>query len=298
MTDPLRMERPRTSARGDDLGDVLASIRRLIAQETAPARADGSGPVDRPAEGPVGATGAGASPQPSGSAPGEETGLPLSPGRTMAMTSSLAEAVEAAAARMADTARRVEAARSVPAEPPFRLNPDALIPAAAACAPAPEPTLRLSPRLSVLEGGAEAAPSASRTPSGALATGPDAAPTPQQGVPQVEAEPGFAALPDTAAETATVRALAARLNDDHAGLIAPPITRDRDEPFPNLAATVSADIATEQTMDAHPLRNLLRDAIRDELRGEFADRLDSDLRRLVREELAAALTEAFGKPAA
>lgn len=51
----------------------------------------------------------------------------------------------------------------------------------------------------------------------------------------------------------------------------------------------------EPTMDAHPLRQLLREAIRDEMRGEIGQQIDTELRRVVREELAAALTEAFGR---
>ena len=51
----------------------------------------------------------------------------------------------------------------------------------------------------------------------------------------------------------------------------------------------------EPSMDAHPLRQLLREAIRDEMRGEIGQQIDTELRRVVREELAAALTEAFGR---
>lgn len=52
---------------------------------------------------------------------------------------------------------------------------------------------------------------------------------------------------------------------------------------------------SEPSMDAHPLRQLLREAIRDEMRGEIGQQIDTELRRVVREELAAALTEAFGR---
>ncbi|QJD16380.1 hypothetical protein [Paracoccus sanguinis] len=51
----------------------------------------------------------------------------------------------------------------------------------------------------------------------------------------------------------------------------------------------------EPFMDARPLRQLLREAIRDEMRGEIGQQIDTELRRVVREELAAALTEAFGR---
>ncbi|WP_394318972.1 hypothetical protein [Paracoccus panacisoli] len=51
----------------------------------------------------------------------------------------------------------------------------------------------------------------------------------------------------------------------------------------------------EPSMDAHPLRQLLREAIRDEMRGEIGQQIDTELRRVVREELATALTEAFGR---
>jgi len=48
----------------------------------------------------------------------------------------------------------------------------------------------------------------------------------------------------------------------------------------------------------HPLRALLREAVRDELECEMRHRLDTELRQMIRAELSAALTEALARPAA
>lgn len=222
MTDPLRIDRPRATSRGEDLGDVLASIRRLIAQDVKVA--DGVQPAEAPSSRPFGGAldgtptqdrpaidsatvehlrplrleaGAAAdhvgvvplhpavpatdaadakptgaahleldAPAPTATMPGAGDAAelleqvtpqpPLSPARTAELTASLAEAVEAAAARMAETARRVEEARSHQAEPPFRLRADALIPAAPLSHEG-EPHGRLSSRLSIIERIAEPA---------------------------------------------------------------------------------------------------------------------------------------------
>lgn len=456
MTGPLRQDRPRPLARGEDIGDVLASIRKLIAQDAPGAQggeAGGPAAVTEPAI-------AMASPRIAGD-------LPLSPARTATLTNSLAEAVDAAAARMADTARRVEAARAAAPEAPeapFRLNPDALIPAAAPRHP-PEPRLRLSPQLAVVGGmdesaesepgaglaaqdavapgvGAEARDSLVRAGGGVvaappsvrveddvaavpsadaqIATDPVAAPpvldapftvvaggaqgAAQVGLAEAQSAPGTAppAYPAAAAPVAPAVArpapaapvagpvagdpsavgapvaspaahppaappnaafgaaapaegsrtalgasptaatlasaapvgatppyapaedmtpapvrLAAAPNAAlgalmpraagpastpsasaplSAGPLTPPSARADLEP-PAPAHHPDLPTLTEQLMDAHPLRNLLREAIRDELRGELGQRLDGDLRRMVREELAAALTEAFGQAA-
>lgn len=462
MTGPLRQDRPRPLARGEDIGDVLASIRKLIAQDAPGAQG-----------GEVGAPAAFTEPAIAMASPRIAGDLPLSPARTAALTNSLAEAVDAAAARMADTARRVEAARAAAPEAheaPFRLNPDALIPAAAPRHP-PEPRLRLSPQLAVVGGmdegaesepgaglaaedavapavGAEACDSLVRAGGGVVAASPsvrvedDVAAVPsadteiatdpvaappaldapftvvaggaqgaaQVGLAEAQSAPGTAppAYPAAAAPVATAAPVApAVARPAPAAPVAGPVAGDpsavgapvaspaahppaappnaafgaaapaegsrtalgasptaaalasaapvgatppyapaedmtpapvRRAAAPNAALgaltpraagpastppasaplsagpltppSARADLEspapahhpghptlTEQLMDAHPLRNLLREAIRDELRGELGQRLDGDLRRMVREELAAALTEAFGQAA-
>ncbi|ARJ68857.1 hypothetical protein [Paracoccus contaminans] len=203
MTDPLRIDRARAPGGDEDMGDVLASIRRLIAQDDGPSgtaaapAADGTG-FPRPAAGmaapapafrdaagggaeqpgplrlerTTGAESAGLVAFPSfGTAPARPAFLPsgtpvtpaaalqtpaapagvlpLSPAGTAELTASLAEAVGAAAARMAETARPAapeeHAMPDDSAEPPFRLRPDALIPAAPPAMHA-GPAQALSPR--------------------------------------------------------------------------------------------------------------------------------------------------------
>lgn len=476
MTDPLRMERPRVTARGEDLGDVLASIRRLIAQDaTAPATpapaqpapaapagdsadafrppaafAGGAGDPAAADNRPLRLEGAlirslpGAAPAPDRAAaatatddasekaaiadvPDEErradlpvmptaqpqtapadlpqiaavvpaptffddsavpaaappasggsaAQAPLSPIRTAELTASLAEAVEAASARMAETARRVEQTRDAQAKAPLRLRPDALIPAALlppeaeALPPRPTPWGPASgPSIGAADayqaalgtapdiGNVAVMPTTGPAPlfhdgrSGGLpiagdpaafdtdpgsdpATGPttwddtsDATPqvgwqaagfagdhmrqrptsdraetlggAPTGGVPQPGA-PATAALPVPAAPVppdAAARAAAGHDADVARALQGHP---DRPAPAATIAEAQTSDTpahtTTEQTMNALPIRTLLRDAIREELRGEIGQTLDADLRRMVREEIAAALAEAFA-PAA
>ncbi|ARJ68858.1 hypothetical protein B0A89_03635 [Paracoccus contaminans] len=77
----------------------------------------------------------------------------------------------------------------------------------------------------------------------------------------------------------------------HAGTALSPAAAPGTTPAPSMAQLM------EHRMNAQPIRDLLREAIRDELRGEIGRQLDTDLRRLVREELALALTEALAMPA-
>lgn len=69
------------------------------------------------------------------------------------------------------------------------------------------------------------------------------------------------------------------------------------EPAPQLhaAQTPRPDLAAATD---HPLRALLREAVRDELECEMRHRLDTELRLMIRAELSAALTEALARPAA
>lgn len=135
MTGPALRRSPE-----EDMGDVLASIRRLIAQEPALAAPRDPAPPAPPAT--------------------DVANLPPEPALPT-RTADLARAVEAAAARINAASERAEAVRqSGEPQPPLRLRPDALIPDA--LVPAAEPTrlpegrLRLSAALAVVEPGPEA----------------------------------------------------------------------------------------------------------------------------------------------
>lgn len=426
MSDPLRMERPRTTARGEELGDVLASIRRLIAQDARPG-ADAAQAGDGPAGEPVSATApAGGANHPSAPAtrplrlegalpqaaplsspppaplhagewPGDGRGLPLghmppgdapvshpapvadeqppqpplSPARTAELTASLAEAVEAAAARMAETARRVEETRDARARAPFRLRPDALIPAAL-LPPDADSQLRPAPRHPANDHG-EVTLNAGREGFGAWPGAEDDAAIagePEATTQAVQDAQGVALAADDSSAAAAVghgNATAggwtqAAADHTHAPAIgdlgrhtplgasvppgasladdlplppatdsdalghpvaaaawppapvagsdaspAPPECRECPSGLPqppDRAPDASpADLdakhtaATEQIMNPLPIRTLLREAIREELRGEIGHQLDADLRRMVREEIAAVLAEAFAQTA-
>ena len=400
MTDPLRLTPARMTSKGEDIGDVLASIRRLIAREQAdatggtakstvihpmtPAAIDhdphGTRATDRHTAPPAAPL---AHPLPDG---GQAPGHPnqalaaghASANRPAIAPAALAQAVDAAAARMADTARRVEAARAV-AETPFRLDPDALIPPIG-IAPQPEGRLSLTAALAVVDTAAADAsphwPTPSDAPRGpdaqflvapleadrphAPAADPPAAPvaTVQPSTPQGQSSgtplaTGQAQAPEAQSPVAGVGADQPRKSG--AQSFGSPVTTDRpdaldadhlvaplaadqshgsaawragpatpDQPSVSGARPSAAPVATHQPAaegspwgtpsrepvgsptttpslpfqeprmsDDHPLRKLLRDAIRDELRGELGARLEGDLRAMVREELAAALTEAF-----
>lgn len=62
---------------------------------------------------------------------------------------------------------------------------------------------------------------------------------------------------------------------------------------PSYAADTAAAGQPSQGEEDNPLRLLLREIVRDEFEGELQRRLDDDLRRMVRSEIAAALTEAL-----
>lgn len=450
MTDPLRTNHARAFGGDEDRGDVLSSIRRLIAQddgpsgaETAPAEGRGTAhphpaagmpapaspsqggvgaeqPRPLRLERPAAAESAGLVAFPSfGAAPARpacpasgsplmltpDSGVaaarggppPLSPAGTAELTASLAEAVGAAAARMAGTARPVthedHAMHDDPAEPPFRLRPDALIPAAPAAAPQAGPAQPLWPQplpaqpLSPVWGDARAeaagdnpsepAPpltpaSAWRRDAGAVAesapsvAGPvpaalsawstdraDALPGPvgaaaagrapsaaagvlaaggvvgasdgyAQAVPGLPARsdaaiggvpapaeraalwPGRADTQSTGTQpvgTQPVGTPARSAAAPGAASPAPTAGTQHDRTALSLATApdtppeISMADPMEHRMNAQPIRDLLREAIREELRGEIGRQLDTDLRRLVREELAVALTEALTLPA-
>lgn len=323
MTEPLRRAPPQRAKNPDELGDVLASIRRLIAQEGAALQDAGAG-------GPV-ASGA-AQTDPTGPVFRDPLTLRAAAPRPVQDSAALSLAVDAAAARMADTARRIEAARletELAAAAPFRLNPEALIPPAEQPAWA-DPQRRLTPGLlaevtatpvKVDEGGAPiqetqdmrslasqqalytSAPGETLVAE-ALPAWPETAPdSPSALAPAAVAEtqPRYtnaaSDLPDatvpqpTSPESTKQETAAMLLNADRAQAT---IT-----PHPSAAAPLHSMAAP-----AHPetppvagegllVRQLLREAIRAELSAELGERLDGELRLLVRQEIAAALSAAL-----
>lgn len=340
MTPPLRAEPMRTNSRGEDLGDVLASIRKLIAQDgqgeaqaKTPSQISSNDGFSR--AGTVSAVRSGAnmvqpdaplrlgeahSPEvaalpPAALAPqtdsdgfkpfmakvaAETDHPPLSPDRVAALTTSLADAVDAAAARMAETTRRIEEAKASRSDTPFRLHPNALIPSAPpvlSAMPSIEARSLAQHRLSVVEPqSGEATEWPDTTAGGGL---------PAEDEVLAESVASNFVEPNTAAQDEDVPDLFQPLANELAPGTAARV--DIDASLTPGASPTFAHVPTpnpdnnqsnsELNMDSHPLRDLLRDAIREELRGEIGQQFDGDLRRIVREELAAALTEAFGKPA-
>lgn len=228
---------------------------------------------------------------------------------------------------------RPETAQGI--QSPFRLGPDALIPPAFARPGTgergpqspyadPKPMTsgadrpRLSPMLTVVEPPAAAQgtnhrveradvqPLSALQPADARPTGqsigdyttalppaaePLAAAPPHPGSPSAPATPLFARMPspsDLLTSTNAPLAVPDRPGAPQTTPASPVTPEQQTEDQTNPAQP-------EPTMDAHPLRQLLREAIRDEMRGEIGQQIDTELRRVVREELAAALTEAFGR---
>ena len=318
MTEPLRRAPPQRAKNPDELGDVLASIRRLIAQE-------GPALQDAGAGGPV-ASGA-AQTDPTGPVFRDPLTLRAAAPRPVQDSAALSLAVDAAAARMADTARRIEAARletELAAAAPFRLNPEALIPPAEQPAWA-DPQRRLTPGLlaevATDEGGAPfhetqdmrslasqqalytSAPEETLV-AGASPAWPETAPDSPSALPQAavaETQPRYtnaaSDLPDANAAQPTS---AESTKQETAAML---LTADRAQatitPHPSAAAPLHPMAAP-----AHPettpiagegllVRQLLREAIRAELSAELGERLDGELRLLVRQEIAAALSAAL-----
>lgn len=272
MTEPLRRDPARVKLR-EEPGDVLASIRRLIAQEQASLSVADSGPV----AGPV------AAPEPT-----------VAP-RPIMDTGTLSQAVDAAALRMADTARRIEAARGTasdqtPADAPFRLNPDALIPPADR--PFSDARLRLSPALTGLDEDVAA------TPAPALVQSLNDAGAHLRTADVPVAEPmAQAALLDATPIIESAPPAAQTSFQQEPDIMQ--ITADRPQatimPHP-AAMPPAAPVAATTPLaggDGQIVRQLLREAIRAELSAELGDRLNSELRQMVRQEIASALSAAL-----
>jgi len=333
MSNPQpRVERP------DDMGDVLAEIRRLVARGSA-------------------------AQQPGGQAMIVTARVIAGEERQSSAAQSLALSVEVpmAAAAQQDSAagsggmslcvdalgpasRRDQGTGHHPApqDAPFRLNPDAMIPAAE---PPPRPhRLRLTPDRSDKGGGTRTDAEHPSIPQG---SGPiddgdgtcpvqhpvelwrdeaDHRPSPlataeaeaqplcaehpparrHEGQDNAAAKPGGQAmdnLPSAAATPLQPAAMKAGAADRiesfnrepqmqaYANSPVSPLHADSaphlcERPAPNAAENLRGD-------EENPLRALLREVVREEFEGELTRSLDDNLRRMVRTEIAAALTEAL-----
>lgn len=305
----MSVPRPRAE-RPDDMGDVLAEIRRLVAH--------GSSPAPHPGERPMVVTArvvSGDEGQPnmqqslalsvelpmSGAAhPGNASpSAPVGPDGTASVS------LPVAGGGQADTRQAV----------PFRLNPDAMIPAADPSGP-----LRLPPSLSVVED----APGDTEHPCPAAGMVHDV--DPLQGAdhgsePPMPFEQPLP-LPDdprprrAEAPPATIAAVAPfpsamiRQADMDPRASGPtdttPLTREPDmqahanTPASPMQAEPAMQLVSERPAPdtlhddgENPLRALLREVVREEFEGELKRNLDDNLRRMVRAEIAAALTEAL-----
>lgn len=311
MSVPLpRIERP------DDMGDVLAEIRRLVAR---------GGPASRLDQAPMVVTarvtaGTGDERQPN---PAQSLALPVElpmsgSGRPVSASGTFPAGPASA---LVKDGRQAPAVGPIAGDKvaPFRLDPDAMVSAAAQAGP-----LRLSPRLAARDDPGDAAdadhPAMSAVPvppagpvhgifplpadrSAARSAvdplmppkaespwpaGRDIAPEPQ---PLPPGRDGPAPTPsgpcaDTPADALLSNGkpdMQAYANSPAAPMHADPVS-DR---FPQgVGEALPGD-------EENPLRALLREVVREEFAGELTRSLDDNLRRMVRAEIAAALTEAL-----
>lgn len=280
-----------------DTGDVLASIRRLIASDNATTRARSF--AQMPA------------------AAGRDILLPCAMGKDCvrpAMTPApdhlpAGATARAAADRIHDTAGRIDAAGG-PDQAPLRLNPEAMIADAAGCparrlrlpqgfppagqaqAPlpqdkglaatqdaghAPPVPLEMPRNAAVLAAGDPA--QAIREGAEAAAAGPD--PDPRENEPHPTITPLDKETTMQAYPTGVVSPL-------HA-----------ESPMTGLADRCAHGHAAASAAEENPLRALLREVVREEFEGEMQRRLDDTLRGMIRSEIVVALTEALlRRPAA
>lgn len=287
-----------------DTGDVLASIRRLIASDTATPGAKGGG---------ARMTGAsfsrdGAQSCATSLGCGRSVRAPFVDGDRAA---TLPETAHLAAPGM------IRQFDSDPGQMPLRLKPEAMIATAEAASHAAGP-LRLSQQIAAARPVAAppgaAAPSAEQDmadpfldevavmPGTApmVTTGPDAQPV-------LDLGSGSPAAAGSGARDSNPHDLSSPSNKEttmHAyptGVVSPlhaePMMAGAPErcaqnmvPAASLAAApASASPATEE----NPLRALLREVVREEFEAEMQRRLDDSLRGMIRGEIVVALTEAL-----
>ncbi|MBB1498317.1 hypothetical protein [Paracoccus sp. MC1862] len=314
----MSVPRPRIE-RPDDMGDVLAEIRRLVAR---------GGPASQLDQGPMVVT--------ARVTAGTGDERQRNPAQSLALSVELpmsGSAQPASASRTfpADsTSVIVKDGRQAPAPgpvagdkvAPFRLDPDAMVPAAGQGGP-----LRLTPRPAAKDdAGADAdadhppmsaipAPPASPVHSIFLppadtqparpAVGPlmppaaerpwpagsDIAPEPQPPLPAPDGTAPTTSGPRTGEPADTLLSNGKPDMQAHANSPAAPMHADPvSGRFPQgVGEGLPGD-------EENPLRALLREVVREEFAGELTRSLDDNLRRMVRAEIAAALTEALVRP--
>ena len=293
-----------------DTGDVLASIRRLIASDNPTTSGRGPGddgarmtgaPFARDAALPC-ATGLGCARSGRTPVPGVHVG------RMAALPEAASLAVPGAAGQVDSDLPQV----------PLRLNPEAMIAMADAAGHSPAP-LRLSGDTAAVqpsatapeEGGwgaeqpaADLLPDtiavAPGTPQMAAAASADTQPAPDAGdSPHAE--------PDAEIPVCGANDLTSPSNKEttmHAyptGVVSPlhaePVTAGAAERCAHNAAHVippaAASAHAAPVAEENPLRALLREVVREEFEAEMQRRLDENLRSMIRGEIVVALTEAL-----
>lgn len=249
----MSVPRPRLG-RPDDEADVLAEIRRLVSRGAMAPQPDGP-PLAATARV---AAGMGDDRQSGASQSLLQPAAPLIAGAGH----SAPQDDGAAVARLVGHAGRPHA---MPRELLFRLNPDALIPPA-----------EFAEEHSAMRGqemGAAVMPVCAPAPATPFPDRQPAAPLRSSGPPctvSLEKEPAMPAHANSP------------VNPLHAASM--PFASECPASGPADSLQGDAEI---------PLRALLRQVVREELEGELQRQLDDSLRRMVRHEIAAALTEAL-----
>lgn len=239
-----------------DIEDVLSSIRRLVTGDLRPRGADA------PAQAPAGT--AGAAPAPAG--PGEASGRLL-------LTPAFRVAPQGGEAPRPPVEGVLSVIGAHVAPPPAGFEPetgDAFSAAAEGVPPRPVAAVTAAPRtpadtfvFSNPRGRAPAAPADASAPAEAAAPADVAAP--EDG--QAEA-PAAAAAPDR-------RLHVGKTCEDE---------EDTDEDI------LPEDVSPVVDLDEETLRELIRDVLREELQGPMGERITRNIRKLVRAELARAIS--------
>lgn len=288
-----------------DTGDVLASIRRLIASDNAT----------------IGARNEGA--RMTGAPFARDGALPCATGLgcVRSARASFADGDRAAALpEAAQVAGRgmIRQVASPHGPAPLRLEPEAMIATADAASQAAGP-LRLHREIAAPpsvagppEDAASSAEQAEATPfPDAIAVAPDTMPaeTADPGVkPAPDAESRSLAAPGADARDSAPHDLSIPLNKEttmHAyptGVVSPlhgepmmagAAERGPQNMAPAAAVAAAAPASAIPMAEENPLRALLREVVREEFEAEMQRRLDDNLRGMIRGEIVVALTEAL-----
>ena len=272
-----------------DTGDVLASIRRLIASDNATTGARGEGARM------TGASFARAGALPCATSLGcaRSFRAPFVDGDRAATLPEVAHLAAPGMIRQFD---------SDSGQMPLRLKPEAMIATAEAASDAVGP-LRLSQEI--------AAPRPVAAPSlDEVAVMPDTAPMVTTGTdaqPMLDAGSGSPAAPGSGARDSNPHDLPSPSNKEttmHAyptGVVSPlhaePMMAGAAERCAQnmvpAASSAAAPASASPVTEENPLRALLREVVREEFEAEMQRRLDDNLRGMIRGEIVVALTEAL-----